>query len=322
MKNKKLIYLLAFTAIISIVAVILKFSFKYLFTDLVCFPFEQISTGLRWLSLEGGLQNIAAIIIYLAFCLAPILLFLSSFNKKPITAEDGLLAVLTILLFYVMYMLINPGLMPTLGGFGLNEEMVKVLLCGTIYSVIITYFILIAVRIFFYSETKNLNKYMVLLLSLTAILYTISIFGVELNNFFAQIEAVNAGNEGTEIGLGFTFIFLFINYVVSNVGSIVSIYVILVGINFAKELKEDPYSDETIVASEHLSKVCKLGLIITVCSSTAFNVLQLIFISELRNINALVQIPIFSVVFVLGMLILSRLVIENKIIKDENDSII
>ena len=94
------------------------------------------------------------------------------------------------------------------------------------------------------------------------------------------------------------------------------------GITLITEFSADPYSEDAIKVSENLSAICKTGLMITVCSNAAFNILQLLFMQTLRNINSLIQIPLVSLVFVLGALIFSRMVFSNKALKDENDSII
>lgn len=200
--------------------------------------------------------------------------------------------------------------------------MVKTLLCGTVYSVIVAYFVMRVVRLFFNSETKKLYKYMIILLWIVAILFTIYIFGIELNDVIVQIKSIKATNIGTEIGLEFTYVFTVIKFMINSIPSIVSILVTYLGIMFINEFSIRGYSEITIKVSENLSRLCKTGLIVTVCSNAAFNLLQLIFIHTLRKVNSFIQIPIYSVAFVLAALIFSRMVITNKILKDDNDSII
>ena len=101
-----------------------------------------------------------------------------------------------------------------------------------------------------------------------------------------------------------------------------SILVIFKGMKLIDEFYIDPYSESSALASVTLSNLCKYGIIVTLCANTVFNLLQLIFMKNLRHIDSLIQIPIVSVIFVLGVLILSRMVVENKYLKDDNDSII
>ncbi|NMB33532.1 MAG: hypothetical protein GX992_04750 [Clostridium sp.] len=108
----------------------------------------------------------------------------------------------------------------------------------------------------------------------------------------------------------------------NSIPSAISVLVIFKGIKLAQEFFVDPYSEVAAIVSESLSNICKIGLIVTVCSNTAFNLLQLLFMDNLRSIDSLIQIPLFSIIFVLGALILSRMVTENKALKYDNDSII
>jgi hypothetical protein len=219
-------------------------------------------------------------------------------------------------------MMINPGLIPMPSALNMGTLMDKTLICGTIYSIIVAYFVLRVVRLFFDSETKKLYKYMVALLWIAAMLFTISIFGIGLNDAITQIEFNKAANIGTEGGLGTTHVFTMIQFIVNSIPAIVSIFVIFSGIMLITEFSADPYSEGAIKVSKNLSMVCKTGLIITVCSNAAFNLLQLFFMRTLRNINSFIQVPLFSVVFVLGALIFSKMIMANKTLKDDNDSII
>ncbi len=322
MKNKALINTLLITAGLSSLAVLLKFSFSQIFGDIICFPLEQIGMGLRWLSLQGGLQNGIAIVLYITLCLAPFFVFMLFKKKKMAKAEDNLMALLSVGLFYVIYMMINPGLIPMPSALGMGANMGKTLLCGTLYSVIAAYFVLRGIRLFFDSETKKLYLYMVALLWISAMLFTISIFGVGLNDAVASIKYIQTANVGTESQLGITYVFMTMKFIVDSIPNAVSILVIHSGISLITEFSADPYSEDAIMISENLSAVCKTGLMITVCSTAAFNILQLLFMQTLRNIKSLIQIPLFSLVFVLGALIFSRMVLANKTLKDENDSII
>ncbi|MGL5439382.1 MAG: hypothetical protein ACRDA4_03220 [Filifactoraceae bacterium] len=322
MKNRTLRIIMLLTAIFSSCIAVIKFYYSGVFNNLVCFPFEQIGFVLRHLSLQGGIQNMIAIFIYIVLCLSPLVPLLLRLKKKSSTAEDTLMVVLSLLLFYVMYMMINPGLIPLPSASELVMSMSKPILCGTVYSVIITYSVLCAVRFFFISETKILYQCMVILLSITAALFTISIFGVGLSGVLNQINNIMTTNKGSDSDLGLTYLFVVIKFMIDSVSSFVSIFVIFSGITFTTELSSNPYSDETMTASKNLQNVCRIGLIVTVCSSTTFNLLQILYMSKIRNINSFIQIPLFSIIFIIGVIIFSKMVIANKSLKDDNDSII
>lgn len=75
---------------------------------LLSFPFKQIGMGLRALSLSGGVGNGAALAIYFILCLAPAALLLLIRRKRRLMGEDALPALLSVLLFPVLYLMINP----------------------------------------------------------------------------------------------------------------------------------------------------------------------------------------------------------------------
>lgn len=322
MKNKKLFVVLLVTSVLSALAVVLKFSFGDIFEEIICFPFEQIGFALRGLSLQGEIENIIAIIIYTFLSLSPLLLLLAHAKKKTIKIEDSLIIVLSLLLFYLLYMMINPSLIPMPLELTLGGNMAKSILCTAAYSVITTYFLLRAIRIFFASKTEKLHMYLSVLLLLTAMFFTVSIFGINLNDAFVQTTSIKTANIGSQNGLTTTYLFVAIKFIIDSIPSLVSILVILSSLYLIKELSADSYSQKAIDDSESLSKICKIGLVVTLCSGMAFNLLQLIFMGKLQSVNTFVQIPLTDILFVLGTLIFSRMVMANKTLKDENDSII
>ncbi len=71
--------------------------------------------------------------------------------------------------------------------------------------------------------------------------------------------------------------------------------------------------------SKKLSRLCCLTLALVTLSNVALNTLQLILASKLSNVNVTIDIPFMSIAFVLGVLLLSRLIDENKKLSDDND---
>lgn len=322
MNRKALHTTLIITALLSMLTVFLKFSVSNAFGSILCFPLAQIGIVLRWISLQGGLQNVIAFVFYIAFCISPLFVRSLLKKKKRDKAEDEFLVVLSLLLFYVIYMMVNPGLIPMPSASGIQNPMTQILLCATVDSVIVAYLVLRGVNLFYNSETEKLYGYMVVLLWFTAILLTISVFGVGLNDVFVEIESIKVSNAGSEIGLGITYVFTGIKLLIDSIPNLVSILVIFSGLKFIKAFSADSYSEETIRESEKLSEICKTGLTLTVSSNVVFNILQLFFMPLLRNIKSSIEVPLFSIIFVLGTLIFSKMVMSNKTLKDDNDSII
>lgn len=320
--NKKIMFsLFVAEAAVCVFFNIFRFSAADVFTSIWTFPFEQIGLWLRALSLSGVSGNIMAIILYIVICIAPCIALLIIKRKRLLFFEDILLVVLSALLFAILYKMINPGLItPVLTGSSIT--ITKAIMGGTAYSLICAYTILRILRLFISSETSRLQKYMVILLMLVNAIFIYIIFGSGVSDLINSFKTLKAGNTGNEHLLGISYVFLVIQYIVDNIPFALNILVVFTGVSLLHALASDQYSIETVALTEKLSKVCRFSLIITVLSNVLFNILQFLFIKNLNIINSIIQIPVFSIVFVLAVLILSRLAFVNKALKDENDSII
>ena len=80
------------------------------FTSVLAFPWEQIAWGLRSLSLSGTVGNLCALALYGLICLLPALLPLIHWRRKTLRAEDALMGLLSLTLFFTLYWMINPTL--------------------------------------------------------------------------------------------------------------------------------------------------------------------------------------------------------------------
>ena len=289
------------------------------FLTAVTFPFEQIGMGLRMLSLSGGIGNVFALLLYVVVCLLPIggLFFIK--RRRELRPEDGVLIVLSIMLFFAIYAYINPGI---LAGMFHGIPAGKVVLGGSLYSVALAYVILRILRLFHTSDAGRLQHYLAVLLGLLNVVFVYLIFGAGVAGLMGDITALQAGNTGNENLLGASYVFVVLQNLVDVLPYIFDILVVFAGIKLLGNLAIDRYSDETVLAASRLSDVCGKTLRITVLVLASFNLLQLIFAKYIFNIHASLQIPLFSIAFLLAVLLVSRLYAENKMLKEDNDSII
>lgn len=322
MNRRVLLIILAVEAIASLMFAIVGTSIDNLFSTVMAFPFQQLGLGLRALSLSSVVGNMVAIVLYIIICLVPCVVILIRRKKNLLHIEDALLVILSILLFVVMYQMINPGLIRLTYRDNSGLPFAKAVLGGTVYSVICAYVVLRVLRLFFSSETAGLQRYLVILLVLVNALFVYLIFGSGINSLINSFKTLRESNSGNEHLLGASYAFLILQFVVDNIPFALNIFVVFAGISLLHALTSDRYSVETIASAENLSKICIISLIITVLTNPVFNILQLMFSKMLFHINSQVEIPLFSIAFVLAVLLFSRLVAENKVLKDDNDSII
>ncbi|MCL1896375.1 MAG: hypothetical protein FWG03_07510 [Clostridiales bacterium] len=319
MERKLIIMILGIEAVACVVFCVLQTSFTGAFTAAAAFPFEQIGTGLRSLSLSGGPGNAVAIVIYAAVCLLPAAALLFLRKKRRLYAEDGLLAVLSVVLFAVLYIMINPGLVNMLADGAAGQPSGKAVLGTMVYSVLCGYLILRVLRLFSSGGTEKLLRYMSVMLNLLNVLFVFLVFGACFSGLLGSITALQAGNTGNEGLLGTTYVFLALQFIVDALPYAIDVLVVFATLRLFDEMRADRYSAGTVAAAGQASRLCAKALAVMVLANIAFNLLQLLFAGSLFIINSSVQIPLFSIAFVLAALLFTRLVTENKKLKDDND---
>ncbi len=322
MKHKKLCVFLACEAVLCILLHSARGILPRAFTAVMAFPFEQIGLGLRALSLSGDTGNIISIVLYTTLCLIPVGILYSLKRVRRLYPEDALLAVLSIVLFAVVYMMINPGLLGPYFGDAAGQSVTKVVLGGMVYSVLIGYAVLRILRLFFHADTGRLQKYLEILLCALNALFVYLAFGAYFSSLMDSFDALRSGNTGNEQSLGMSYLFLVLQYVVNALPYILNVLVVFAALELLDELSADRYSEATVNASEKLSRLCGMALAVIVISNIGFNLLQLVFIKMLAVMNGSVQIPLISVAFTLAVLLLAQYIKENKQLKDDNDMFI
>lgn len=287
------------------------------FTGLLAFPFEQIGRGLRRLSLSGRAGNGIAVVLYLVICLIPTGIFLFRRRRFRKYGEDWLLVVLSLVLFFVIYHLVNPGLLG--GGFLAAGTGSGAMLGGVVYSVIIGYLVWHAMRLFAGAGTGALQRYLYGLLVALTVLFTYAACGPYLGELLESFAALREGNTGMGQNLFLTELFLVLGYVGKALPCLLDILVVFGAANLLREMARDPYSEDSVQAAERLSRICSLSLAAGAGLCMAFNLMQLFFAGELLVIRYSVQIPVTSAVFVLASLLFARYVRVTRELKEDND---
>lgn len=289
------------------------------FTAAMAFPFEQFGMWLRALSLSGSAGNVTAIILYITLCLIPAIALLFMRKKRKLQHEDALLGLLSVVLFAVLYLMINLGMLGMYLGVNAGPKVGKAILGGMVYSVLCGYLVLRILRIFFAANNEKLQKYLMVMLCVLNALFVYLVFGVYFGDLLNAFQAIQAGNTGNEHLLGVSYVFFVMQYLVDVVPYVLDVVIVLSALRLLKDLNADRYSESAVIAARKLSHLCGLALAITVLSNIGFNLLQLIFIKKLFVLNGVVNIPVLSIAFVLAVLLLARFIGDNKQLKDDND---
>lgn len=307
MKEKRMITILLAEAAICIFFCILQQIFPGMFTGLFAFPFEQVGASLRALSLSGAVGNVFAIIFYILFSLIPAAIYLLLKKTGRDTKADLFLLPLSVFLFVINYYMINPGLL-----FTDTLEAGKWSLGITFYSFLLCYLIVQILLKYRNADKKTLERGLQLLLGLLTMVFTYAIAGQELNQLLTSISSLQEENS-------LTCVFLILHYLVTILPYALDIAVIFYARRLLKALEVNPYLEETAQLAETLGKICVLTLMTSILAEGIFNFLQIIFQSSLVSQNYVISIPVFSLIFVLAMLLFARYVREIQKLKQDND---
>lgn len=320
---KERVYKIGFlcVAILCVAITLTQVSVSGTVLSLMAVPFEQIGYLLRKVSMLGQVGNGIAWVLYVLICLLPIGVLVLFRKKRGFANEDSLLVIMSLLLFIVMYEMINPNSLAGFAKFSAFSEykFQQIILGGTIYSIVIGYLVLRIVHIFCERENVQLYLYLRVLLTILGFLFIISAFGSSLGEFIAKFISVKDGNTDPSIHLEFTFGFLLLHYFVDILPFVLNLQTILLALQLLEEMKKERYSVMVVEVAERLTVWCKKTLCIVMLSNIFVNILQVFCMNELMDVQTEVLVPITSILFVLVVLFVAKMIAENHKLKDDND---
>lgn len=292
-----------------------------MYQDIFTFPFGQIGEALRTMSLASSTGNIAAMVIYLLISVMPMLYLVDRVTrqKKEPDAIDILLIMMSVMLFIMMYFMVNPGyinsnLYGAMPGKGAALAM-------TFWSMVIGYVVLKCIKASIGTDEKKLARYLKLILIAVAVVIGINII---LGIFTEVIPAARGIKEIDEqLNNDYnTSLFLWIKYFADKVPSVLNIVVIIHAVKMVDQLRLDRYSQETISAAENLSRVCRISVTVMILISIAVNLFQFLVWTKVYKTSYVVDIPLFSIAMCIAVLLLSKFFASDKALKEDNDMII
>ena len=188
MKRKIFPILMILTSLVSLLIFIVPQNQSELMSQVMGYPYGPIAALIRTLSLQGWGGNVLAWILYVLIGFIPLLVFIWISRQRQVETEDFLLLLMTPVLFYVLYRLINPQTTTINHLFGL------VYLAGILHSVVIGYFILLIIRHFRRADCNQLHHYMVRLLQGLILIYLFTLFGPSVNSLLTELRSFQAAN--------------------------------------------------------------------------------------------------------------------------------
>lgn len=311
MKRKSFIVLMGAVFVALMALVLFVDGLPTVFSSVMAFPFEQIGAGLRALALTGNFGNGFALALCIALSFLPILSVLRHRGEKDYLSENIVLCCMSIAVFITLFSMANPSKLLSAYPYFTGEALpvVKRLMGCTVWSVIILWIILRLVRLFRGGDTKKLLCYLRVALHALCILF-VAVIAISCGS--TLLDGLSATQKSIDNVMAIT------RFIASSLP-----YIFVIGITLSLLTLLDAYieknEEDTVRHADLLSKRCCLALGVTAASATILNVLQLLLSRFLSNVSVNVEIPVVSLTFILLILILSRLIVENWKLQSDND---
>lgn len=278
---------------------------------LITLPFSLLGKLLRWLSELGLAGKLAAFALYVPFCLSPLLLK----GKKKWQREDVLLAVAAGMLFWVMYLLSNPGAIsgPLSGSAG------ETVCVGGMLSVLVAWGVIKLLRVS--RRVRQEKVYQALRLFLLICAANLVFIGFNKSGLLllSTVKVLKQLPYGDGLSRTIAVAVQIALAVVWLVEYCFDAAVMLRGATLLRCLEQDPYGQPCIHAAESLASISREALVCIILSQAALNVAQVLLIKHLYLFSVELNLPVRSLALVFTALALTRLLSQGRQLKEDND---
>lgn len=276
----------------------------------LCLPFTWVAAGLRKLSLSGSLGNAVAIALLVVAGLLPLVLKW----KKSWGLEDALLIFTSIAIWYTLYVLINPYVLPGI----LQGTAGQTLLCGSCYSLFLSWAVLRLLRSTRTMTGENFVKVLGIFLYLCAATQ-VFLIASRASGLVTSWKLLESGNTMPGQNLLPSYLFLLGGFLVSVLEYGLNGWLLLLGARLMKDLSQDPYGEAACRKAEGLCRWCRRTLAVVLLSQTALNVAAVIFASRIYYLVGIgFRLPISSMALVFALLVLASLLRRGQQLQEDN----
>ena len=288
----------------------------------MAFPFAQIGLALRWLSLSGGAGNAVAVIFYILLSLSPFIVWLFLHKKRKVIKMDALLILLSGASFLLLYLLVNPSLIPYLGTLSvlsLPTEFAVGMAGSMLNLIILTYLLLRLLRALFQSNGKQLIRYMKVILVAGINIFIFFFFGLAFSNLWNSFAVFRSSEHWDIQPFTINHFFAIIEFGMRVMPILLTIWVTVVVIEMLTSFEKGYYTEKSVELTTCLVKRCKTAIAVVISLQLAFNLSQFLFLPWLDHVNFVVTIPLYSIAFLLLILLMARFIEEGRKLKEEQD---
>ena len=313
MKKRAFIILLVTEAGLLAALTLLVRNYPNYFSSTAAFPFEQIARFLARLSRAGGLRKGIGVAGWFGISAVPAMIALRYRRGKETILERISLFVLSVVLFFALYGMAAPHAFSFVRHTSAEEVSgwAKAIrqICGpSVWTVVVLYIFLLLIRLFRQGNKEQLIRYMRIILYVLCVIFT-AVAAVSLTRGILSFP----DTPDTAMDKGFAAIRL----AAQMIPYVFDILVIICLLDLLQSaMGEGQNGIEK--AAEKVSRTCCAALGVTAAVTALINIIQMVFMQLLTNIYATMDIPVVSMAFVIMILLLTRLLIENKKLRDDN----
>ena len=318
MKRKKLIYLLIAEALILILLRCMLHQRSDQVLSALIYPFLLFGNGLNALASGGTVGAGIAAAIWIGLSVLPAAVALRNRNRGMEIWERLALWFLTLTLAVGLYGMAVPArIWPHAAELGAEAETVlRFVLVSMICSTVILWGVLYLIRRFRSGGWGGLLRSAGILGCVICVFLTAAA-AIAVSKFVLTIVETDQNEFEIAVDAAYNLPLTLLQYAIQIIPLLLDVAVILRGMDLLNEMRSG--AEENVVpAAERLSRICCISLGLSAALPAGFNLIQVLLARSLSNVNVKAEFSLTGLALIVLVLLLARLVIENKKLKDDN----
>ena len=210
----------------------------------------------------------------------------------------------------VLWNMIHPGnVRPEAAGADAFLQVVRAALSLIIWSVVILFIVLRLIRLFRAGKREQLLRYFRILLAVSCMAFTAELAVTLMNAIPAP---ATDGSQSTQDIIAGIF------RLAAGVVPLVFDIVILMRVTDLIRIAETEEQEGLAETAKRVSGISCIALAVSTGLCALYHVVQLLLMPGLTDLNVTVDIPVVSIVFVAVILLFTRLLVENRQLREDN----
>ena len=313
MKRKTLVLLLIATAILIGALTLVTKLYPNVLSSVLAFPLEPLVLGLKAVAKTGPAGNGLAVAVIAALVLIPAVIALRMRGNDKIPEAVSLLALAGMILFAV-YGAWNPAAFQNKIVKDAMEDSNALLMVFSlaVWTMFVLFIVLRLIRLFRTGHREQLHRYLRLLLFILCAVIAAGIAATLVSGVISLVKALPTPEDAA---------LLVAKAIASLAVSLLELIVCFRMLDMLDIVAADE-QEKLPEAASRLSRVSCAALAGIALSAALLHIIQILLLPSLTDVKSILDIPLLQIVFVLVILLLSRLLIENKELKDDNSMFI